>query len=422
MRTIPLRASLSLALPLLAAGGCKWTDFDDLKEDTWVTATGKPDNDAANWAVAITRLVRTGSGGTLAVLGASEAIYNDVVIGPNGDTKTQSESELNTQFAVGNLAVEPLFLSNPEEDEATLITGLEANRIAVVRAFGGQTIAFGVTGLAQPSGATYMTSPPRTIDDDPATQVLVAGNDTVFGAFFDQTKAPNPQTKCSLVDEAMAPASVRALGAYRLNEADPSDDVLALTDSGKLIAYPGTVFNGCGTGGMGGTQVPTPGVVRDLMFAGVQTGSQILTFRDGGAVYALVQAHNDSGKGRLGLYRITATAIEEVGAPRETDRLKTASLFQPGDGKRYVLAGMPGALVDGVEAGQVQVIEISTATGIASTPAMTLNDAQPEDGQAFGRGVAELPFNNRKIIAVAADNDVYLYFRTSLYEETREGR
>lgn len=407
---------LGLGLPL-AAGGCMWTEFDDLKAETWVTATGKPDNDSANWGVAITRVARSGSGATLGVLGASEAIYANLEVGPNGDTNTVADLELNTQFAIGNLAVEPLLLSHPSADEAALVTALEANRVAVIRSIAGQLTAFGVTGLAQPSAATFMTSPPRPGDSGPATQVLIAQGDTVFGAFFDQTRAPNPQTNCKLVDDANAAVAIRALGSYKPSAGATSDDVLVLTDTGKLLAYPGTVFNGCMT-----PQAPKAGHVRDTMFMGAVSGSQIVKVADGDTTHVLVQAHNDSNKGRLALYRISGGAIEEVGAARDIDLLKTATLFEPGDTKRYVLAGIPQAVVEGVKAGQVQVIEVDLTSGISATPAMTLSDAQPEDNQAFGRGVAALPYNNKQIIAVAADNDVLLYFRTSMYGETREGR
>jgi hypothetical protein len=216
----------------------------------------------------------------------------------------------------------------------------------------------------------------------------------------------------------MAMIKIRALGAYRPAGA-ASDDVLVLTDAGKLMAYPGAVFNGCGTA----MQPPKPGFVRDVMFTGVQTGSQIHVFADASASYAVVQMHSDAGKGRLGLYRIDADSIDEIGSARDLDRLKTAALFQPaGDTKRFVVAGLPTTIVKDVVAGEVQVLEINTATGIATSPAATLFDSRPEDNQAFGRGVAALSYNGKSIIAVAADNEIFLYFRTALYSETREGR
>jgi hypothetical protein len=434
MRTLRLRpvpAVLGACIPLLAAGGCKWTDFDDLAGDTWVTAVEKPDNPAANWGIAIARVTRSGSGGKLAVLGATSATYNDLIVDPNGGHTIPRALELNAQFLIGNVALEPLFLTSPDADEVALVTALEAPpldapRILVIRAFDGQFTSIPVTGPAQPSAATYMVTPPRAGDSGPQTQILVAQNGDVFGAYFDPTKAPVPPapTKCTLQDETTLPIppplpppiNIRALAAYRPPGA-MSDDVLVLSESGKLMAYPGSVFHSCM-----GTVAPKPGFVRDLMFPGVQTASQILVFADATASYALVQMHADGGRGRLGLYRIDADSIDEIGTARDIDRLRTASLFEPGDGKRYVLAGMPTASVDGVTAGMVQVIEVGTTTGIADAPAMTLADAQPEDTQVFGRSVAALPYNGKSIIAVAADNEIFLYFRTALYDETREGR
>ena len=423
MRTNVLRSFL--ALSLLAAGGCKWTDFDDLKEDTWVTATGKPDNSAANWGVAISRVNRgTGdviNGGTLAVLGANAAIYNDLTIGPGGDVNTTLENELNTNFAIGNLAVEPLLLARPDADEVALVTGFEANRVLVLRSNAGQITQIPVTGLSQPSGATYMVSPPPPTGGMPQMQILIAQGDSVFGAYFSQAATPTTPVRCALRDDAMpmgAMVNIRALAAYRPMGA-MSDDVLALTENGKLLAYPGTVFHGCGAM----TQTPIAGMVRDLGFTGAQIGSQIHVFTVGTETYALVQMHSDMGKGKLGLYKIGAASIDEIGTARDIERLRTAALLQPaGDPKRYVLVGLPTAVVEGVDAGQVQALELDLTTGIAATPTMTLFDAQPEAKQSFGRGVTVVPFNGRSIIAVSADNDVFLYFRTMLYGETREGR
>jgi hypothetical protein len=433
MRTLRLRPSagpaelltvLAACVPLLAAGGCKWTDFDDLEADTWVTAVEKPDNSAANWGVAIARVTRTGSGGQLAVLGATSAIYNDLVVDPNGGHTITPEFPLNPQFATGNLATEPLLLTSPDADEVALVTA-DPNSILAIRAFDGQFTSAPVKVTLQPSAATYMVSPPRPMmASEPKTQILVAHSGDVYGAYFEPAEVPNPAIKCTLTDDTTPlpvppPIIIRALGAYRPPGA-ASDDVLVLSETGKLMAYPGSVFHGCPPLG---TMAPkSTGFIRDLMFPNVQSAAQILVFSDATASYALVQMHADGGKGRLGLYRIDDDSIDEIGTARDIDRLRTAALFQPGDGKRYVLAGMPTASVKSVTAGMVQVIEVSTTTGIADAPALTLADAQPEDTQVFGRSVAALPYNGKSIIAVAADNEIFLYFRTALYDETREGR
>lgn len=422
MRKAMILRSLGLAALVAALpGACKWTDFDDLKEDTWVTSTGKPENPAENWGVALARVQRDGAGGTLGVLGANEAFYNDIVIGPDGDVTVTNGLELNTEFAIGNLAAEPIFLARPDDSEAALVTGLEANRILVIRSSGGRLTQLPVSGLSQPTAATYLVTPPRMGDPGPTTQILVAQPDAVFGAYFNQANAPNPQPRCGLRDEAGAAVNIRALGAYRPTGA-ASDDFLVLTETGKLMVYDGALFHGCMA-----AQPPRTGLVRDTMFPNVGLGSQIFTIPGTGTppgpTLVLVQLHDDNNRGRLALYRIDAAAIEAVGAPLDVDRLATATLFEPGDGKRYVLAGQPRATPRGVTgAGQVQAFELDLTTGIAMTPAMTLFDAEPEEAQAFGRAVTVVPYNGKRILAVAADNDVYVYFRTTLYAETREGR
>jgi NADPH2:quinone reductase len=73
-----------------------------------------------------------------------------------------------------------------------------------------------------------------------------------------------------------------------------------------------------------------------------------------------------------------------------------------------------------LKAGETLLVHGGTS-GIGTT-AMTLHDAQPERGQQFGRAVAVMPFNGEPVIAVAADNEVFVYFRSALYGETRTGR
>src|SRR5262249_10198719 len=139
--------------------------------------------------------------------------------------------------------------------------------------------------------------------------------------------------------------TIRALGAYRPTGA-LGDDVLVLTENGKLIAYPGDVLSsGCSAGLM---QPPRPGLIKDIGLSNVETGSQIFAFTDAQMSYALVQAHNADGQGRLGLYRIGTASIDEVGTARDLDRLRTAALFQPmGETQRFVVAGLPTAVVGG---------------------------------------------------------------------------
>ena len=44
---------LFLAASAAALGACKWTEFDDLENETWVTATDKPNVRSADYGVSI---------------------------------------------------------------------------------------------------------------------------------------------------------------------------------------------------------------------------------------------------------------------------------------------------------------------------------------------------------------------------------
>lgn len=407
-----MRIQLVLCASLLLPS-CLWTDFDDLEEDTWVHSTGKPDNASTNWAVAVARVARTGDGGRLAVLGASASLYNDIVIDPTGEVTITSEVELGADFAIGTLALEPLLLANPAADQAALVTGTGGDAVTTLVSAGGQLSAEQAFGPKIPSAATFMV-PPLMAGGVGPSQTLVAENDTVYGTVFDAGSG-FVQPECQLADETGAVFGIRALGAIRNGM---TDDVVVLSDSGKLMVYDGGVFNGCVA-----TQGPLTGKVVNLGFTGALPGSQIIPFSDDSGQYVLVQAHNDAGEGIMTIYEID-TIISAIGSPVTGNRLKTAALLDGigSPAKRYVAVGSPATVVDGVTAGQVQVFEVSTTSGISATAAATLHDAQPGDNQSFGRGVAALPFNGKTILAVAADNDVYLYFRTTLYDETRQGR
>jgi len=56
---------------------------------------------------------------------------------------------------------------------------------------------------------------------------------------------------------------------------------------------------------------------------------------------------------------------------------------------------------------------------IDAAAAETLNDAQPDGNEVFGRALATMAFNGKTILVVAASNEVFGYYRTQLYGDTR---
>jgi hypothetical protein len=77
--------------------------------------------------------------------------------------------------------------------------------------------------------------------------------------------------------------------------------------------------------------------------------------------------------------------------------------------------GFPDREVGGVACGQVEVHAFS-AGALSAAAADALSDAQPQRYQHFGRSLAVMKFNGTDVLAVAASNEVFAYYKTSLYD------
>ena len=389
------------ALLFILLAGCSWTTFDDLKDSTWVTSTDKPDNDSSNWGVAIQRGQSSGAGGRLVVMGANQSLYSELQVESKGKISVPATTlQLNSQFGIGNLDTQPILLADPASNDISLVTSSGSASVAVLHGAAGVLVVTQVFGPATADAATYMVAV-----GGGASQPLIAEGDKVYGTFY--VNAPNPQPSCQLA------GPVRALGTARRTN---TDDVIVWTSTGKVLTYAPTVFAGCAT-----MATPLGTAAADTTLKPAR-GSQILTFAKDAQQFAVLQGHDDAGGGLLALYDVSTPTPTLVGSAQSINGVKTAALLETG-GKRYVVAGLPGAIVDGTSnAGQVDVYEVDTTNGIGAAPAMVLHDAQPDSDQQFGRAVTVMPFDGKQLIVVAADNEVFTYFRTLLYTETRTGR
>ena len=399
-----MRTTFLLAIAA-ALVGCKWTDFDDLADQTWVSATEKPNVKSNDYGVALQRGNNTGTEGRLVVIGAGQASYSELVYDDKGDSSQPPTTlELNSQFGIGNLDTQPILLADPASSAVALIVNAGGSSLLVLEGVQGALNMHQV--FVTPSSvdaATYMLAPMAT-----QTQTLVAAGEVVLGTFYGTV--PNPQPKCKLTDGGTA-ILPKALGAFR-NGA--SDDVIAWGTNGKLYRYDGAVFNGCAT-----VQEPRANPVPVATGFMPGSGSQILALT-GGRI--LLQGHRDTA-GFLQVF--DAATLAPVGGSVSLAGLRAAAILDAGTAQ-FVIAGYPTNNVDGKTAGQVLLFKIS-ATGLETSPAATLNDAQPEDNESFGRAVAAMPYHGTSLIAVAADNEIFVYFRanltdgTALYDETRQG-
>lgn len=417
MRTQKLLLPLSLLLAS-SLGACKWTEFDDLKDETWVGSTEKPNVKSADYGVAIQRGQRAGDGGTLVVLGAGQATYSELIYNAKGDSSlAPTVLELNSQYGIGTLDPQPIMIADPTSDDISAIINAGGSSIAVLIGSGQIDLHQLFIAPSTVEAATYMHPPDRIVAGVPEPLMeapLVASGDYVLGTFL--ANVPNPQPKCKLASGGVA-IGPRALGVVA-SATPPFDDVLAWGTSGKLFKYPGSVFNGCDTA-LPPVQEPLASI--DTGFAPGH-GSQILTLTGN---LVVLQGHHDSDDVSF-LQVYDASTMTAVGSPVTIAKLRSAAILTRGTAK-YVIAGYPTAVVDGKSAGQVMLFTAS-ATGLGATPAMTINDAQPDDNESFGRSVTAMPFNGSEVIAVSADNEVFVYFQAKLtdgsmlYTETRQGR
>jgi hypothetical protein len=420
MRTI----NTILFVGLVTATGCKWTDFDDLEAQTWVSTTTKPNKDSTDVGLALAPLAST-SGGKLAVIANGDPQYLELGYAPNGDSDVSLTVLLETLSSVQNLDG-PIVLTDPSTGptggEVALIAPAAGGGVSVLHGAGGLTL-HQVGGIGEVAAATFMTPPPATPPATGTPAPLIAAGTSVYGSYYGRTLV----APCKLVDDAGAEVTIFGLAA---TPGTGSDDVLVWGTTGtsgqsELLVYPGGIFNG--DTGLVAPDATCSATVAAKPLAGRTTaiddfepglGSQIVMVD---ATHALLVGHGDivTGNGYLALYDVSAAPARK-GDPQTLPGLRTATLLDL-DGATYVVAGYPSDTVDGVGgAGHVFVYPLSLDTGVSATAAMELADAQPEDDQRFGRAVAVTQFNGQPVIAVAADNEVFFYFRTTLYDETRQ--
>jgi len=408
-----------LTILALTLGACSWGKFDDLRDEAWVRAVENPDDDSANWAVAIQRGNREStSGGRLAVFGSSQTLFNELEYkGDGGVEVATNQQKLNSQFGIGNLDPQPIVLADTASDDIALVTKSGTASIAVLHGTNGQLVVSPIFGPDIPDAAAYMVAPGfGTVPSPQPSQPLVAQGDEVFGTYYTSPEANFQQPRCKLMNGAAA-VPVKALAAYR-PAGEPTDDVIVWSGTGELLVYDGDIFNGnrgtaCSTG-----MLAAPLASVDTGFVPAN-GSQIIMVDNR---YALLQGHNDGGAGFLALYDLEAAPSPAVvGTPRSDAGMTNATLLDLGD-QRLVVVGFPTARIDGVSCGQVQAFTLTTTEGVGTAPVLTLYDSEPEEDQSFGRGVAAMRFNGSNIIVVAANNEVFAYFRTSAYADTRTGR
>ena len=372
-------------LLLVALVGCKWTDFDDLADKTWVRSTKKPNIGSRNYATAILGVTTGGTtGGQLAVVSDDTPDFSTLDYAEDGtDTVGAFDLKLG-QHSIAVLTDPPIFATDG------------AGKIAIAeRSTMGGNISLVFGPVSAPVGLQFAAT--NAVPDAVAfngADVIVAAGATLY---TEQT-APTP-VACVGMDNMNQPLLVAALAAE-------GSSLWVWSRGGSLFSYPLTALAPC-NGGM----LPAPGNAFTTTGFSPGNGAHIHIVGS----FAILTAHASSSRAAQ-VSVVDLTNMSAVGSPLAVDGLKSSTIAVIA-GKTYLVLGIPDRSVNGLAAGQVELHEVDTATGaVATTPALLLNDAQPEAGQLFGRSVTTMKFNNQTILVVSGDSEVFAYFKTSLYD------
>lgn len=416
-------AFVSLAL----FGACKWTDFDDLETDAWVHSTEKPDSNSADWGIAMvgggTVATEPGAGDRLVVLGTSQALYTELNYSPDGSADlAPTELKLNNQFAIATFDPQPILVKDPASDEVSAVTSQNGSLVVLAGVHTVQARQIFNPKSSTPEAAAYVVA---EINGSPLSQLIVAADDTVYGSV--SMNPPSVQPACALTETDSTPVSVRAIGGVRSKPGDTTDNIVVWSSTGKLFVYPSGVFTADATACPGGSATPLLGFTPvDTGFVPMHGMTQLLVLDNRYVILAGRNGETADAKSSVSMWDLQAgagLAPAQVGAALERPGQRSSAILQLDPTKRFLALGFPYDSVSGTSsAGQVALYPLSTTTGIPSTPdGVQLSDAQPDSNELFGRSVATFSFNGHQILAVGANNEVFAYYRTSLYDDTRTG-
>jgi hypothetical protein len=386
---------------LLAAllTACKWTDFDDLSDQTWVKSQDKPSIGSTDYAIVIAGASTGSDGGLLAVVSSDSPTYSTIEYDAKGGTKVGDNPLKLGQHYITSLSEKPILVGDGAGNIALVEKAIDGGQIAVVS--GPATAPADLTFAGQPPTAAVWGNGKLYIAA-PTTAAMMPNLFVVDGT------ASMPS--CALTDETGMPLQPAAI-------ATDANRLWVWSKTGAFMGYDLTgLVAGCTTVGKATaafTQSFAPG-----------SGARVHIVTAGTKEWAILAAHADKAtNGEVVVLDLAAadavTAPAQVGSTLTVDGLlsSTIAVF---DNKTELVLGIPSAQVGNTTAGQVAIHDVDTTTGMVSDmPSAVLNDAQPENGQLFGRDVTTMTYNGKQILVVAASNEVFAYYRTSLYADTR---
>jgi hypothetical protein len=387
MRAPLLFVSLGVSLGL-GLVGCKWTDFDDLEDETWVRSSDDPDLGATEYAIAIAGVSTSSSGGVLAVISDDTPNYSTITYNSAGSSDVGANAiKLGTQN-IGALGDSPVFASDPSGRIGLAEKSITGGNFAVL--FGSPTA---------PAAIEFMAAAIPTPAPDAG---IFVGTDFVFAAgnaIYTVPSGGMPKT-CLIVDDMAMPVQSAGIGA-------DATDLWVWSKTGVLLRYTLASLASC-SGDLPPAAGSTPFTTPSFMPA-----SNARVHIQG--TFAILAGHATTS--RTGeVVVVDLTTMTQVGTTLTVEGLKSTVLADLDSGT-YLAIGVPDRSLGGVVAGEVELHEFTPATGaLDEAVALKLHDADPESGQLFGRTLTTMQFNGNTILVVGGNAEVFAYYRTALYD------
>ena len=370
-------------LLVLSLGACKWGEFDDIAETTWVHSTDDPNIGSTNYGTTIVGVSTGTSGGQLAVVSNDVPNYSTLDYTAEGDAAVGPNNQKLGVHFIASLSDPTILVTDGMGKVALVERAIDAGNIAVVTGPANAVADTPFASMNTPDAATFA-----------GTSLVIAAGPT----FYTLTGTGIPPA-CTAMDASLRAAAIASNGT----------NLYIWTTTGVLATVPVSALAPC-TGG----NLPAFGTTYMAANMTPKVGSRVHLVGQ----YAVIVSRGDAASPSM-MVVVDTTTMTQVSAPLFPDggEIKSSAVGVLG-GSTYVALGMPSRSVDGLVAGQVELWQIDPANGMidASGPKLTLNDAQAESGQEFGRSVTTMKFNGQEILVVAAKSEIFAYYKTALYD------
>ena len=370
MKKLPsLLVASTLTVTAMASNGCKWTDFDDIQATTWAVSLQKPSavSTTGDWGYGL-----VSSRGAVGVNNPFLAIgRNDASVAALNFNANGGEVVLNTVSSPSKIVGPPVNIGG----HPLIAMTADGTGTAVLA---GSTVQFWTGSQFEPFAVT--TSIPNAIAVSllPTPKVFI-GTDTEVGE--------NGGLLCPTSSKviAMATSSVGLLAWL----ADGTAEIYTAMPACTKITAP-VKFGAPGEG---------IGVVIEN---GLNKHAILGQFGTTGEIFVVDLA--------------TGTLISSTPAPG-LSALAAAPMLTKNGTKEVFVGGFKDSIVDGIpNAGEAKLYFLE---GAMITEQGSIFDASPENDQNFGRTVATTELDGKPVILVGADDEVFAYFETSFFANSR---